>query len=221
MPSLQEVIMQVEFSSKELSIKQVLFKLKYYILGFVAILFGLSFLMARLHPKRISYAKEYNYLYSMAESLAKGREVSLEKLDDKLQSFAALRPNFDSFFVKNYLEMEEFEKVTKVMEEVSLRLPTNAGFSEKFAKVSILLEKGELENAYATSVELKKDADLFKEFPLFYAYNLYRIYVMEQCLSYDDKAASTKNELIAFIKEQQQQGFDSIILEKMMKEIDQ
>ena len=207
--------MQVEFSSKELSIKQVLFGLKYYIVGGAIFLLGLAFVMAKLHPEKASYAKEYNYFYSMGDAIAKGREVSFDRLITKLANFKELRPNFDGHFIQNYMDSADFDCAEKIMESVQERLPAKSHIFSQFSAITLMLEKGEKQAAYEASLELKKSDEIKKEYPLFYAFTLYRIFLLEQEFALAEKALATKKELLSFIELGENK--ENVILDKIKK----
>ncbi|MCH9812229.1 hypothetical protein K0U07_05675 [bacterium] len=207
--------MPVEISSKELSVKEVLFSLKYYILAGAAFLIGLSYVMAGLHPAKASFAKEYNYFYSMGDAIAKGREVSFERLDAKLVDFEKLRPNFDGYFIENYIDSADYDRAEKIMESVKKRLPVKAEVFSQFSAISLMLEKGDKDAAYKASLNLKRVPKIEKEYPLFYAFTLYRIYLLEDGFALEEKANATKKELLAFIESSENK--ENIILEKMKK----
>jgi hypothetical protein len=210
--------MKVEITPKEFSIKEVLFQIKYYVLAFLGFLLLVSYVMSRLHPALPTYAKEYNYLYSMGAAMEKGREISIEKFDEKLLSFSKLRPEFDGFFAENYIVNKEFEKVELLMESVRNRLPIKNEVTESFTRASVELEKNNYKESYAYALKLKDHAVCKESFPLIFAYNLYRVLVLEEILGYKELSFDTKDTLVHFIKEDKCSKFSqNIIMKKILK----
>ncbi|MCH9617546.1 MAG: hypothetical protein SP1CHLAM9_08640 [Chlamydiia bacterium] len=210
--------MKVEIAPKEFSVREMVFQVKYYVLGFLSLLLLISYVMAKIHPALPSYAKEYNYLYSMGAALEKGREINLEKFDEKLVTFSALRPEFDGFFAKYYMQNQEFEKVEPLMESVKSRLPIKNEVTENFSKASVELEKKNYQGAYSYALKLKDHSVCKESFPLVFAYNLYRILVLEEILGYEELSLATKERLVHFIKEDKCNKFsENVIMKKMLK----
>lgn len=210
--------MKAEIAPKEFSVKEVFFQLRYYILAFLGGLFLLSFVMSRLHPKVPSYAKEYNYLYSMGAAMEKGREISLDRFDEKLTDFSEMRPEFDRLLAKNYISNQEFEKVGSLITAVRKRLPVKNKITENFTNASLEIEKKNYKEAYALALKLKANEICKENFPMVFAYNLYRTLVLEQILGYQEEALATKEKLGSFIKEDASGKFsEDVIMKKILK----
>ena len=166
--------MKVNLEKPEHSVKQILFKFKYAIgIFFIAVL-SLSCLMTAKHPQRISYAKDYNYLYSYLDSLNEGKEVEIEKLEEKLHEFNGLRTNFNLHLINEYAKSHDFEKVESILQEVNAKSVSKNTLVDKFTEASLNIEREELEVGYEKCMEIYQTEGVKETYPVLFAYNLFR-----------------------------------------------
>ena len=198
--------MKVNLAHKELTVWSILVQVKFYVLGFVAVLVGLAMVLSKTHPPTKSLSKDYNYLYSVATSIKNGTEVNFPSLEKKLSAFNSLRPTFDPLFAKKYLDEEEFTKVESLLAAINERLAVKNNPVELFSKGSLSIERQNLQEAYSECKALK-DLDILKEdYPFLYIYNQYRVSMIEELLDMHADAEQSKESLKAFfdgpVKEQ-------------------
>jgi len=191
--------MTEDFKESDQSILKIALGLKYYIGGFVFCIGALSLAMAKMHPEKKSYAKDYNYLYSLLDDLQAGREVPVEKIEKKLEQFKAVRPEFDSFILDQHLKAQDFERAENLVGEIRKRSIFNDGMVTLFSDASIAYEKEGVEKGLEKCLELSK-AEGFKEnYPTLYLYNQFRIYAMEKELKLE-RSEKTRADLLSYIK---------------------
>lgn len=182
------------------TVVNVLIHLKWVLLGIFALLVGLASCLSKLHPEKQSKGRDYNYLYSMAESIKNGTEVNLPSLEKKLLSFKALAPMFDPLFTKRYLEEENFDKVDSILKGINERLVIKNPQVSLFSDASVLIEKKDLEGAYLESKAAQKRLLSKKQRPFLTVYNQYRLLLLEELLDRKDEAIKTGQALKVFLE---------------------
>ncbi|MCH9621174.1 MAG: hypothetical protein S4CHLAM20_05910 [Chlamydiia bacterium] len=191
--------MAIDLNSTEQTFTQLLFKLKFYIAAFIGVILLLSFVLTKAHPQRKSYAKDYNYLYSLSEDLKAGREVSFDMLEAKLENFSTLRPQFDAFFIDEHVKSEEFEKANAIFADIRNRIIAKDALIDLFTEASLAIEKSEFKSAYEKCLRIHQSEGIKEGYPTLFSYNLFRLQELEKHLGKQAKAEKSKNELISFL----------------------
>jgi hypothetical protein len=212
--------MQVDLLEGEAGIKKVIFLLKWPIAFSFCLLFALAFLMSKIHPKRVSYEKEYNYLYSIIDDLKNGRVRNVDIIKDKVSFFSSLHPEVDSDLIKYSLKEGNYLDAESILEGVHKR----AGFEntdiKSFSLVSLDLERKNIDRAYQQALSIKENSALKKQSPSLYAYNLYRIYILEKMQDNEQKAVLTAKDLKSFINSiEGTKDFNSPLIEQIYKKM--
>ena len=171
------------------------------IVTFLAFVGLAAFGMSKFHPQKSNFGKEYNYMYSLENNMRNGSRISTEKTESKLLSFINLRPLFDDLFIEAYLQESNIDKVDKLLNDIHQRLPVEDVIVKNFTLGSLGIEKKEFEVAYERCIALLENEKLSVDYPVLYTYHLYRVFLLEEALGYNEKAALTKEKLVSYLNE--------------------
>ena len=182
--------------------KLILFQWKMPIAFFLSLVALAAFGMTKFHPQKTFFGKEYNYMYSLENSMRNGSKQKVPKVENKLLSFVNLRPLFDDLFIEAYLEESNIEKVDKLLHDIHQRLPVEDVIVKNFTLGSLGIEQKEFESAYQRCLALLERENLSVDYPALYTYNLYRVLLLEEALGANEKALLTKEKLMSYLKEE-------------------
>lgn len=212
--------MHTNLSTEQNSIWKILFQWKKSILLFLVIIFSVSFLMSKIHPKRVSYAKDYNFLYSMINASNNGREINFSVFEDKVALLSSVRPETDPVFIKKFQDEKDFVKLVSALNAVQQRVVIKDDFIQKFTQASINIENENFVEAYKNSIAFKNHQASLQKYPLFYALNLYRIAFLEEIQEQYSKSKKTKQELKDLLQTFEKEMLsENLILKKFCNEI--
>jgi len=181
-------------------LKLILFQWKIPIMGFLTLVGVASYTMTKLHPQKTIFGKEYNYMYSLENTMRNGSKVSIPKVESKLCSFENLRPLFDDLFIEAYLDEANIDKVDKLLDGIHERLPVQNEIVNNFTLGSLGMEEKDFKGCYEKGLALLENERLHVDYPTLYTYNLYRIHLLEEALGYNEKAAATKEKLLSYLQ---------------------
>lgn len=192
--------MKVDLSKKDLSLKDLIIKLRMPLLVFFGGIFVLSFILSKAHPEKVSHAKDFSYLYSLGESWKAGREISETKLTKKLSKFPELKQEFDAFYIERAIENENFDELEGRISEIRGRVSIDNALVKRFTDASLAIERGDYESGYEICRAIYNEEALKEDYPTLYAYNLFRLYELEKKLDQGALAEVTGKELSAFLE---------------------
>jgi len=188
-------------------LKLILFQWKTPIVTFLTLVVLAAYGMTKFHPQKILFGKEYNYMYSLENSMRGGTLVPIEKVEGKLLSFENVRPLFDDLFIQAHLEESHVDKVDNILKDIYRRLPLEDDVIKNFTQGSLKIEQNQLQDAYLTSLALLQQEKLDVDYPTLYIYHLYRVHLLEEALGYDEKATLTKERLLSYVTQMKETKF--------------
>jgi hypothetical protein len=183
-------------------------------------IFALAFLMSKMHPEKVSYAKEYNYLYSIMEDLENETAKDLFTIKEKVTLFPSLHPEVDGYLIKGFLKDNDYLSAQSILEGVHKRVLLENSDIDKFSHVSFDMERMQIEKAYEQALRIKDNSLLKGESSFLYAYNLYRIFVLEESKNEQEKARLTALDLKNYIDGMRgSKNFENPLVQQIYKKI--
>lgn len=144
----------------------------YVFIAFFTI-FAATLVMSKVHPKKMSYAKEYSHMYRVLFSMQNGSEFNLDRLENKLAQFPALSPVFDPILCDQYLKGKDIEQFNRVYAKIEDRLFYKNALVSNFSKGSAFLDVDRTANAMMHLTYYEKNNTQKKS--LFSLYSMYRM----------------------------------------------
>lgn len=207
--------MNQENLSSEITIREIVNRGKYYIIFIAVCLFSLSFLMTKLHPKKVNRGKEYNYLYSIFSSIEHDEEVNYSLLEEKMQEYKELFPIYDGLITYKFIKEKNYDDFSVILDRIRKRLVVKNGLVNNFTDASVLVDSKK-ERAIERCLLLQDE--LGKNYLLTKIYNMYRVMLMERESGNSLEAEKLRKNLIVFLETVEGKNYLDSVIFKMVKE---